>query len=183
MRDGSQMRVVGGVLGGRRLATPAGTSTRPTSELIRASIFNSLAARGLIEGAVVADLFAGSGALGIEALSRGAAHATFVESDRRAGGTILANVTALDLRSAATVAVCRVEDWPLPSPAPDLVLADPPYTWDGWPALLQRLAPTALTLVAEAGRGVEGDGWEVLAVKRHGGTVVSQLRPRGANRT
>src|SRR5581483_6705905 len=72
----SGMRVVAGSVGGRRLAVPRGVSTRPTSELVRGAVFNSLEARGVLDGASVADLFAGSGALGIEALSRGAAHVT-----------------------------------------------------------------------------------------------------------
>ena len=73
-----------GELGGRRLVSPDGTSTRPTTDRVREAIFNSLGSAGLIDGALVADLFAGSGALGIEALSRGAEHCMFVERDRAA---------------------------------------------------------------------------------------------------
>ena len=76
------MRVVAGELGGRRLVAPPGTDVRPTTDRVREAIFNSLGSLGVVEGAVVADLFAGSGAVGIEALSRGAAHCTFVENDR-----------------------------------------------------------------------------------------------------
>ena len=73
------MRVVAGTARGRRLVAPAGRDTRPTSDRVRESIFNALHSLGAVEGATVVDLFAGSGALGIEALSRGAAHCTFVE--------------------------------------------------------------------------------------------------------
>jgi len=176
------VRVVAGALGGRRIAVPRGSATRPTSELVRGAVFNSLEARGKLAGARVADLFAGSGALGIEALSRGAARATFVEQDRRAAQVIARNVDALDLADRARVEVVAVERW-----APedvDLVLADPPYGWEGWGTLLARLcAQEDVLVVAEAAHAVEAEGWEVVASKRHGGTVVTQLQPRGATRT
>ncbi|HZQ88176.1 MAG TPA: 16S rRNA (guanine(966)-N(2))-methyltransferase RsmD [Acidimicrobiales bacterium] len=176
------MRVVAGSVGGRRLAVPRGVSTRPTSELVRGAVFNSLEARGVLDGASVADLFAGSGALGIEALSRGAAHVTFVEQDRRAAEVIARNLADLGLTDRARVDVAPVERW---SPdGIDLVLADPPYGWTGWAELLARLqARPDVLVVAEADHAVEADGWEVVASKRHGGTVVNLLRPRGATRT
>jgi 16S rRNA (guanine966-N2)-methyltransferase len=149
---------------------------------VRGAIFNSLAERGAIDGSEVADLFAGSGALGIEALSRGARRAVFVESDRRAADVIRRNLAELGLADRGRVAVLPVERW-VPD-APDLVLADPPYGWNGWEDLMGRLAMFPVSvLVAEADHPVEAPGWEVVAVKRHGGTVVSQLRPRGATRT
>ncbi len=173
------MRVVAGIVGGRHLATPPGRGTRPTSELVRAAIFNSLEARGVLPGATVVDLFAGSGALGVEALSRGAARAVFVEADRRAARVIEANLAALGLADRAEVHAVPVERWePV---AADVVLADPPYGWDGWDDLLDRLRPLGdVLVVAEADHQLAGDGWEVVASKRHGGTVVTQLRPRGA---
>src|SRR6185295_14611285 len=94
------MRIVGGSLGGRVLRAPAGRATRPTSEKVREAVFNIL---GDVEGASVLDLFAGSGALGIEALSRGAAHATFVDAGRPALATIRANLDELGLAPRATV--------------------------------------------------------------------------------
>ena len=172
------MRVIAGSRGGRRLASPAGTRTRPTSDLVRGAIFNSLTARGEVEGAVVADLFAGSGALGIEALSRGAAEAVFVDSSRAAARTIAANLAALDLRG--TVLTQKVERWHAGRPL-DLVLADPPYEWDGWDTLLGMLASFPASLVvAEAAFEVAHPGWEVVGVGRYGDTVVTQLRHRGA---
>ncbi|MGA1220813.1 MAG: RsmD family RNA methyltransferase, partial [Ilumatobacteraceae bacterium] len=70
------MRVVAGYLGGRKIEAPAGTSTRPTTDRVREAVFNTLGSMGVVEGALVADLYAGSGAMGIEALSRGATHCT-----------------------------------------------------------------------------------------------------------
>ena len=151
-------------------------------------MFNSLESRGVVEDAVVADLFAGSGALGIEALSRGARHAVFVEADRRTAQVIRANVAALGAEHLATVVVCDVLDWvKLPSGGagdPSVVLIDPPYGFSAWDEVLGALAVRGpLLVVAESDRPVEAPGWDALAVKRHGGTVVSQLRPRGANTT
>lgn len=177
------MRIVAGTLGGRRLAVPAGSVTRPTSELVRGAIFNSLGARGVIEGAVVADLFAGSGALGIEALSRGASRAVFVEHDRVAARVIADNVAALGLSEVAAVRVADVMTWAEgPGTTPfDLILADPPYSFDAWESLLGALGRfPEVVVVVESDRVVEVAGWDALSVKRHGGTVVSQLSPRGA---
>lgn len=122
------MRVIAGELGGRRLRAPAGTATRPTSDRVREALFMALEP---LAGLRVVDLFAGSGALGIEALSRGAAFADFVEARRPALRALATNLDALDLRSRARV-------WPLSLPrglarlagalaAADLVLLDPPY--------------------------------------------------------
>src|SRR5258706_7562012 len=86
------MRVVSGTAKGRKLVAPAGRSTRPTSDRVREAIFSMLASLDALEGAIVVDLFAGSGALGIEALSRGAAHATFYELDREAVAAIETNL-------------------------------------------------------------------------------------------
>ena len=119
------MRVVAGRHRGRRLEAPPGRDTRPTSDKVREALFSIL---GSVEGASVLDLFAGSGALGIEALSRGAARATFVERDRRAAAAIRANLAALDER--AEVVVRDALAWLRAAPAGTsyaLVLIDPPY--------------------------------------------------------
>ena len=99
------MRVVAGELRGRRLLTPPGNDTRPTTDKVRQAVFNALDSAGLIEDAVVVDLFSGSGAMGIEALSRGARTCTFVERDRLAVETIRANLAALGLVGRARVVV------------------------------------------------------------------------------
>jgi 16S rRNA (guanine(966)-N(2))-methyltransferase RsmD len=106
----------------------SGSGTRPTTDRVREALFNVLDARMELAGAIVLDLYAGSGALGIEALSRGAASATFVESDRRAAGVITQNLAALGITGATvhSVAVTTVLAGGTKRPV-DLVFADPPY--------------------------------------------------------
>ncbi|GAA3575186.1 16S rRNA (guanine(966)-N(2))-methyltransferase RsmD [Amycolatopsis ultiminotia] len=118
-----------GTAGGRRLKVPP-KGTRPTSERVREALFNALEVAGELDGARVLDLYAGSGALGLEALSRGAADAWFVEADRRAVDVLRGNVT--DLRLGGTVRAGQVETV-VAGPASatfDLLLADPPYAVD-----------------------------------------------------
>jgi 16S rRNA (guanine966-N2)-methyltransferase len=129
-------RVIAGQAGGRRLAVPAGTTTRPTSDRAREGLFASLLSElGTFDGATVLDLYAGSGAIGLEALSRGAGRVLLVESDARAAAVIKANVAAVAL-PGATVAVDRAERLLARPPADgrnryDLVIADPPYAVTG----------------------------------------------------
>lgn len=167
------MRVVAGEFGGRRLVGPDGTATRPTTDRVREAIFNSLGSAGLLEGALVADLFAGSGALGIEALSRGAEHCVFVERDRTALRALDANLDALGLRSRARVVTSDVMTV-VASIDADVVFADPPYDFDEWPRLLD--AVRADLVVAESGRPI-GDvaGWEPVRSKKYGRTTVTTL--------
>src|SRR5947209_1526528 len=118
------MRVVAGIAGGQRLRAPKGDSIRPTSDRVRESIFNSLDSLGAVEGAAVADLFAGTGALGIEALSRGAVSAVFVDDDRAAVAVVRANLDATGLAGPhATVVQSDVLRWVRTAPPVDLVLA------------------------------------------------------------
>ncbi len=121
-------RIIAGTYGGRRIETPKGDGTRPTSDRVREALFSSLQSElGGFDGVRVLDLYAGSGALGLEALSRGASHATFVESDARAAGVVNKNVAALG--AFATVQRSPVERYlagPVGEPF-DLVFLDPPY--------------------------------------------------------
>ncbi|MBA2640707.1 MAG: 16S rRNA (guanine(966)-N(2))-methyltransferase RsmD [Nocardioidaceae bacterium] len=126
-------RIVAGTLGGRRIRTPAGTTTRPTSDRVREALFaraeSLLGGPGGLDGLAVLDLYAGSGAVGLEALSRGAASAVLVESDRQAVAVLHANIALLGVGSRARVLPRRVERVladTAPAPA-DLVFADPPY--------------------------------------------------------
>lgn len=123
------MRVVAGRLGGRRLTAPAGEGTRPTSDRVREALFSAL---GPLDGERVLDLYAGSGALAIEALSRGAAHAVLVERDARAITAIRANLDALGLGSEDAVVRRRdvlkaLRDARDAGETYDLVFIDPPY--------------------------------------------------------
>ena len=123
-------RIISGSAGGRRLRTPPGSSTRPTSDRVREALFSRLEHRGLLDETRVLDLYAGSGALGLEAASRGAADVVLVESERGAATAIRANITAVDHPSVRLVAdtVERALAGGPPGGSPfDLVLLDPPY--------------------------------------------------------
>jgi 16S rRNA (guanine966-N2)-methyltransferase len=129
LRLASVTRIVGGQARGRRLVVPP-RGTRPTSERAREALFNTLRAELDLEGARVLDLYAGSGAVGLEALSRGAGAAVFVESDRRAAALLQENVKTLGL-AGATVHRCSAETFlsAVGAAEPfDLVFADPPYS-------------------------------------------------------
>jgi 16S rRNA (guanine966-N2)-methyltransferase len=136
------MRIIAGSHRGRRISAPKGRDTRPTSDRVRENAFNLI---GPVDDAEVLDLFAGSGALGLEALSRGAAHATFVESDREACRVINANLDRLGLH--ATV-LCQdaVRAVAQEQRRFDLVLCDPPYGYDS-----SLLAPHFARLLTEGG--------------------------------
>ncbi|KAB7746072.1 16S rRNA (guanine(966)-N(2))-methyltransferase RsmD [Nostocoides sp. F2B08] len=120
-------RVIAGMYKGRQIHTPKGSATRPTSDRAREALFSALAARGLIEGATVLDLYAGSGALGIEAVSRGAGVATLVDSDRGAVAAMRRSVSDLGLEHVSI----RLRDVSAylqgAASKHDLVFLDPPY--------------------------------------------------------
>jgi 16S rRNA (guanine966-N2)-methyltransferase len=157
-------RVIAGEAGGRRLAVPDGRGTRPTSDRAREGLFATiLSLTGSLDGARVLDLYAGSGAVGLEALSRGAEHVLLVESDPRAARVIRDNIAAIGL-PGAEVLTDRVERVLARGPAStqkyDVVFADPPYAQPGdeVSAVLQTLsdhawlAPGALVIVERATR-------------------------------
>jgi 16S rRNA (guanine966-N2)-methyltransferase len=171
------MRVVAGELGGRRLVAPDGTSTRPTTDRVREAIFNSLGSAGVLDGAVVADLFAGSGAIGIEALSRGAERCIFVERDRAALRALHDNLDALDLGGRSKVLAADAMSVAGTIDA-DIVFADPPYDFDAWDGLLARVS--ADLVVAESGSAVAAPvGWTVTRDKKYGRTRVTFLERSG----
>ena len=167
------MRIVAGTLRGRRIVAPDRGTTRPTTDKVREAVFNALASLDVVVDARVVDLYAGSGALGLEALSRGAAHCTFVERDRTAVRAIDTNVAALGLRDRARVVVGDGIAIAPKLPA-DLVFADPPYGFDDWPRLLR--AVQGDLVVAEGPSEVAAPiGWEQRRVKRYGRTWVTFL--------
>lgn len=169
------MRVVAGALRGRKLAAPPDDRARPTSDRVREAVFNSLGSRGGVEGDRVLDLFAGTGALGIEALSRGAAHVTFVEQDRRMIDVLRRNLDQLDLVDRSTIVPGSADGFVASCPAGtsfDLALLDPPYAFDAWDALLAALPADAA--VVESARPPElAPSWGVARQKRYGSTLVT----------
>ncbi|WP_020128733.1 MULTISPECIES: 16S rRNA (guanine(966)-N(2))-methyltransferase RsmD [Streptomyces] len=175
-------RVIAGAAGGRRLAVPPGTGTRPTSDRAREGLFSTWQSLlgGPLGGERVLDLYAGSGAVGLEALSRGAGHTLLVEADARAARTVRENVKALGLPGAEVRAGKAQQIIQTPPTAPyDLVFLDPPYAVSnddlreilltlrsgGW------LAADALVTVERSTRGGEfpwPDGFEALRARRYG---------------
>ncbi|MCV7286383.1 16S rRNA (guanine(966)-N(2))-methyltransferase RsmD [Mycolicibacterium wolinskyi] len=176
-------RIIAGALGGRRIAVPR-SGTRPTSDRVREAVFNALTARVDFTGLAVLDLYAGSGALGLEALSRGAASALFVEADQRAAAVIAKNIAALGVTGATvrrgTVASLLAAGTDRPV---DLVLADPPYDVEA------AAVDAMVTALADGGWVGEGavvmverratsdpvawpDGWTALSARRYGDTRV-----------
>ncbi len=140
---------------------------------MREATFNALGSLGAVDEAAVLDLFAGSGAMGIEALSRGAARATFVDSDPQARRAIEANLVSCGLSEAAEIVAGPVERFLAGAQQRrwDLALLDPPHDYGGWPELLLDL-PAAMA-VLESNRAVDPPfGWEVVRSKRYGRTHV-----------
>ena len=134
------MRIVAGQWRGRKLVAPAGDTTRPTADRTRETLFSMLTSRlGSFEELAVLDLFAGSGALGLEALSRGAASCTFVEQEASAVKAIRANIDALDARRQTTVQQASVMSLGPAKQPHDLILLDPPYGTGAGEVALDRM--------------------------------------------
>ena len=146
------MRIVAGTRKGHRIAAPRGSGTRPTSDRVREAVFNLV---GPVGGAAVLDLFAGSGAMGLEALSRGARRCVFVEADRAAARVVRANLEALRLTGAVVLqrdALDALGDDLRAGRTYELVLVDPPY--EAWPELEERLVRSLPAVVAPGGLAV-----------------------------
>lgn len=185
-------RIIAGSAGGRRLAAPPGRDTRPTSDRAREGLFSTvLALLGPLDGLRVADLYAGSGAVGFEALSRGAAHALLVESHPRAVRVIRQNAEALRLPGAVPTSE-KVERLVRGKPDEpyDLIFADPPYALAdaSVTGLLEDLrdhgwaAPDALVVVERAARGPAlrwPDGYEAERDRRYGEAIFWYGRAAG----
>ena len=183
------MRIIAGRWKGRALVAPSGLATRPTSDRARQAIFDQLwhapwAGRDRLEGATVLDGFAGTGAMGLEALSRGAARGFFMEQDRAALAALRTNITACKAGDACRVIAGDVTAPPLAAAACTLVFLDPPYGKGLVPRALAALqakgwiAPGAL-IIAETGRDEENaipPGFEVLSTRDHGAARLSALR-------
>jgi 16S rRNA (guanine966-N2)-methyltransferase len=168
------MRVVSGSVRGRPLKAPPGRAVRPTTDRVREAVFNALHSSGAVEGARVLDLFAGSGAMGIEALSRGAASATFVDDSREAIEVVRANLARCGFEARAEVVRSDAAGFlrQRGSLRWDLAVLDPPYAFDGWSEVLDSL--DARVAVFESDRAVEvPSGWVVVRERSYGATVVT----------
>ncbi len=172
------MRITGGTLARRPIDAPRGDRTRPTTDRVREALFSALGSRMTLPGARVLDLFAGSGALGLEALSRGAARATFVEQHARTLAVARRNAAALGLEPRATFVRADALAYLRRAPeAFDLVLADPPYGLAELAALPDAarpwLAPGGLFVLEHDARHAfeHAGGWR--QSRTYGGTVVS----------
>jgi 16S rRNA (guanine966-N2)-methyltransferase len=176
------MRIISGQWRGRTLVTPKGDTTRPTADRTREGLFSMLVSRlGSFEDLRVADLFAGSGALGLEALSRGAAHCTFVETDRAALDALRANIEKVgalaDVRAQSALAMGQA-----PQPF-DLILMDPPYGSGAGIVALEKLtrmgwvSPSTLISIETSGKeAVAVKGYEVDAQRDYGKARITLLR-------
>ena len=182
-----QLRIVGGHWGGQRIRVPSGSTVRPTPDRVREAIFDVLEHRVVLSDLVVYDLYAGTGALGIEALSRGSPHATFVEAAWRTAAAIRANLERLGVPADRWKVVhARVEPWLKKvrgEPARFLLLLDPPYATAEYGPVLNLVAQSArfaagTLLVIETSSRAEvlvPPGLELFQTKRYGDTSVSFL--------
>jgi 16S rRNA (guanine966-N2)-methyltransferase len=184
------MRIIAGNLRGRRLSAPPGDATRPTADRVRQALFDMLwhapwCGRAGVAGQRVLDAFAGSGALGLEALSRGAAHATFLERDGAARRALRANLAACGLEAQARVLACDATR-PPPAPLPcGLAFLDPPYAAGMIPRALAAMAaagwfaPEAVIAVESAAAQdpvAPPPGFTVLVERTHGPARLTVLR-------
>jgi len=178
------MRIIAGKWRGRPLVAPKGDTTRPTADRTRETLFSMLTSRiGDLEGLAVADLFAGSGALGLEALSRGAANCLFVEQDRAALDALRANAAELGLDRPDIRATSVLTLGSAPRPL-DLILMDPPYGTGAGAVALDKLnrqgwiGPASwISIETDRREDVAVKGFEVEAVRDIGKARLHILRP------
>lgn len=184
-------RIIGGLVGSRKLTSPA-KSTRPTSDRVRESIFNSLESKDLLEDARVLDLYAGTGALGLESLSRGAKYAVLVENNKQAAGVCIKNSRLIQdalvkegQEVNARVQIQQVQQYlEAATEGFDLVFIDPPYEVSNpeveknLSELLKLLSEKSTVLVERSARAeaISAEGYRVIDVKNFGDTVVYWLK-------
>ncbi len=179
------MRIIAGQWRGRAVQAPDGKDTRPTADRVREALFSMLTSRlGSFEGLRVLDGFAGTGALGLEALSRGAAHCHFVEADIAASRILAQNIKTLG--ASATILTCRMEALPRAAAPMDLVLLDPPYAQGLAAPALARLAEqgwlseaTLISLETSRRESPDLPGFETLKTRDHGKARLHLLVPQG----
>ncbi len=168
------VRVVAGDLRGRRIEAPVSDATRPTTDKVREAVFNALGSLGVVEGARIVDLFAGTGAMGIEALSRGADHCVFVEKDRAALQVLRTNIKNLNLESRTSVISGDAVLVAGQQRDVDVLIADPPYGYNEWSTLLENVEAGLVVLESDRPVG-DIDGWDTIREKKYGRTFVAFL--------
>ena len=177
------MRIIAGQWRGRPLVAPTGETTRPTADRTRETLFSMLVSRlGTFDGLRVADLYAGSGALGLEALSRGAAHATLIDHDPAAIAAIRANIAALGATTRTSVRATSAARLPPDQPF-DLVFADPPYGAGSGTAVAAAVAAAAwladggwLAIETARGEDVDPGRWTIDATRDVGRAQITLIR-------
>jgi 16S rRNA (guanine966-N2)-methyltransferase len=178
------VRIIAGEWRGRPLIAPEGRATRPTSDRAREGLFSMLQSRvGSFEGLTVADLFAGTGALGLEALSRGAAHCLFIDTDRNAVASIQRNLASFGAAARGEVRSQGIEHVPAPSSPRDIVFLDPPYATGLAAMALDRVCNPAwvaagglVSLETDGDRLPAPAGFSVEAERRFGKAHILLLR-------
>lgn len=173
------MRVVAGTAGGLKLQAPPGRHLRPTTERVREAMFSSLESLGVVRGATAVDLFAGTGALGIEALSRGAKAVTFVDSDHVALSMVKANLASTGLAGAKVIQADALRFVEAATDPFDLALIAPPYAFDEWPRMLKSV-PTDLVALEWGRVVILSEQWRHVRTLRHGDSVVTLARRKVA---
>ena len=180
-------RIVAGSHGGRRLVVPPGVTTRPTSDRVREALFSTVESMADLTGSRFADLYAGSGAVGLEAASRGAAAVLLVESDARAARTIRTNITTLGLAGTCVLTTAKVATTLATPPAEpyDVIFADPPYTAEDpeitelLTALVPWLAEDGIAILERSTRSAPPSTVDALPLertKRYGETALHYFR-------
>ncbi|RVQ69743.1 16S rRNA (guanine(966)-N(2))-methyltransferase RsmD [Croceicoccus ponticola] len=179
------MRIIAGEWRARRLVAPAGETTRPTADRTRETLFSMLVSRiGTFEGLFVADLFAGSGAMGLEALSRGAAQALFVEQDAAAVRALRTNIAEFGAQSRSDVRAASVMGLGQAKAQPDVMFMDPPYGSGAGSVALDKLnrlgwiAPGAwISIETDRSEDIAVSGFNVETVRDSGKARIHLLRP------
>ena len=163
------MRVISGSAKGRKLVVPSGDHVRPTKDRVKEAIFNSLHSYGLVENRSFLDLFSGTGSLGIEALSRGAKSAVFIDHHAEAIDCIILNVEKLNYGSTSKILKTDALSFLERDDYFDVVLLDPPYEYEHWGTLLKRVNAHSIVIESSEQVTLESD-WEIIKSQKYGQT-------------
>ena len=163
------MRVISGSAKGRKLVVPSGDHVRPTKDRVKEAIFNSLHSYGLVENRSFLDLFSGTGSLGIEALSRGAKSAVFIDHHAEAIDCIILNVEKLNYGSTSKILKADALSFLKRDDYFDVALLDPPYKYEHWGTLLKRVNAHSIVIESSEQVTLESD-WEIIKSQKYGQT-------------